>query len=70
MSNNNELNGVEEEEEEIIALLEGNSVIIKKDQAKLIYEKGYYGQLQDDESLKLDPVEVLLLSERKRIKIK
>ncbi len=60
---------LKEEEEEVIALLEGNDVFIKKDQANLIYEKGYYGQPQEDERLKLDPVEVLLLSERKRIKI-
>jgi len=58
-----------EEEEEVIATIEGNSVYIKKDQAKLIYEKGYYGQLQENGSLKLDPVEVLLLSERRRIRL-
>ncbi|MFX1294509.1 MAG: tRNA-intron lyase [Promethearchaeota archaeon] len=71
MSNKNESNEVqdEEEEEEIIALLDGESVYIKKEQTNLVYERGYYGHLQEDEGLKLDPVEVLLLSERKRIKI-
>ncbi|HUY00750.1 MAG TPA: tRNA-intron lyase [Candidatus Deferrimicrobium sp.] len=59
----------EEKEEEIIALLENDMVIIKKEQAKIIYEKGYYGNLQDDGSLRLDPVEIFLLCERKRIKI-
>ncbi|NVM28097.1 MAG: tRNA-intron lyase [Candidatus Helarchaeota archaeon] len=59
----------EEKEEEVIAELDGNNVFIKEDQANLIHERGYYGQLQEDGSLKLDPVEALLLSERKRIKI-
>ena len=58
-----------ETEEEIIADLVNSTVFIKKDQANLIYERGYYGQIQEDRSLKLDPVEALLLSERKRIKI-
>ena len=58
----------EEKEEEVLAELDVD-VIISKDQAHLIYERGYYGQLQDDESLKLDPVEALLLSERKRITV-
>lgn len=64
-----ELDEKEEKEEEIFAELEKSDVIIKKDQAKLIYERGYYGQLEEDESLKLAPVEALLLSERKRIKV-
>ncbi len=59
----------EEKEEEVLAALDDINVIIKKDQVKLIYERGYYGQLQEDESLKLDPVESLLLSERKRIRV-
>ena len=58
----------EEKEEEVLAELDVD-VIVNKDQAHLIYERGYYGQLQDDESLKLDPVEALLLSERKRITV-
>lgn len=64
---------IEEEAEEVVevvfALFDGDTVWIKKEQAKLIYEKGYFGHLQDDESLKLDPVEALLLCERSRIKI-
>ena len=58
---------IEEKEEAVIAELEDENVFIKKDQANIIYERGYYGQLQDDGSLKLDPVEALLLCERKRI---
>jgi tRNA-intron endonuclease, archaea type len=61
--------GKEEVEEEILASLEENTVYIKKDQAQLVYQKGYYGHLQEDGTLKLDPVEALLLSERKRIRI-
>lgn len=59
----------EEKEEEIIANLDGNDVIIPTEQANLVFERGYYGQLQEDGSLKLDPVEALLLSERRRIQI-
>ena len=59
----------EEVEEEIIAALEENTVCIKKEQAQLVYQKGYYGHLQEDGTLKLDPVESILLSERKRIRI-
>ena len=59
----------EEVEEEIIASLEENTVYVKKEQAKLVYEKGYYGHLQEDGSLKLDPVEALLLAERRRIRV-
>jgi tRNA-intron endonuclease len=60
---------LEEKEEEINAEFDGISVIISKDQAHSIYDKGYYGQIQDDESLKLEPVEAILLSERRRIRI-
>ncbi|NVM53098.1 MAG: tRNA-intron lyase [Candidatus Helarchaeota archaeon] len=71
MNEKNDLNELESEEKEevVVAELDGNDVIIKKDQANLIYERGYYGQIQEDGSLKLDPVEALLLSERKRIQI-
>jgi tRNA-intron endonuclease len=70
LSNENGSNEVEkEEEEEILALFEDDTVFINKEQANLVHEKGYYGHLQDDGRLKLDPVEVLLLSERRRIKI-
>lgn len=61
--------GEEEIEEEILASLEEKTVFIKKEQAQLVYQKGYYGHLQEDGTLKLDPVEALLLSERKRIRI-
>ncbi|MHA1266247.1 MAG: tRNA-intron lyase [Candidatus Helarchaeota archaeon] len=60
---------LEEKEEEIFAQLKDLSVIINKDQARLIFDKGYYGQLQEDQTLKLEPVEALLLSERRRIKV-
>lgn len=66
---NEEKDEIIEEEEEVIAVIKDNFVSIGKEQANLIYERGYYGQLQEDESLKLDPVETLLLSERKRILI-
>lgn len=71
LNEKNDLNELESEEKEevVVAELDGNDVIIKKDQANLIYERGYYGQIQEDGSLKLDPVEALLLSERKRIQI-
>ncbi len=59
----------EEKEEEIFAELEDLTVIVKKNQANLIYDRGYYGNFQEDGNLKLDPVESLLLCERKRIKI-
>jgi tRNA-intron endonuclease len=74
LNEENEDTELEEEEEKeeievVNALLDHDSVIIKKEKAKIIYEKGYYGNLQDDGSLKLDPVETFLLCERKRIKI-
>ena len=71
LNEKNDLNELESEEKEevVVAELDGNDVIIKKDQANLIHERGYYGQIQEDGSLKLDPVEALLLSERKRIQI-
>ena len=59
----------EQIEEEILASLEEDTVYIKKEQAQLVYEKGYYGHLQEDGTLKLDPVEVLLLAERRRIRV-
>lgn len=59
----------EEVEEEIIASLEEKTVSIKKEQANLVYDKGYYGHLQEDGSLALDPVEALLLAERRRIRV-
>ncbi|TFG04269.1 MAG: tRNA-intron lyase [Promethearchaeota archaeon] len=58
-----------EKEEQVLAELDGITVKIPKDQAKLIYEKGYYGRLEEDGTLKLDPVEALLLRERKRIQV-
>jgi len=58
-----------EVEEEVLASLEENIVYVKKEQAQSVYEKGYYGHLQEDGSLKLDPVEALLLAERRRIRI-
>ena len=68
-NNQEEEETTEEKEEIIFALLEDDKVYIKKDQARLIYEKGYFGNLQEDESLILEPVEVFLLCERRRIKI-
>lgn len=60
---------IEEKEEVVVAELRGNFVFIGKDQANLIHERGYYGHLQEDGSLKLESVEALLLSERRRIKV-
>jgi len=69
LNKKDESDKAQNEEEEIIAIFDGKSVYVKKDQAKLIYEKGYYGHYREDGNLELDPVETLLLSERKRIKI-
>ncbi len=59
----------QKEEEAVIAILEENTVYIPKENAKIIYDRGYYGTIQEDGNLKLEPVEALLLSERNRIKI-
>jgi len=51
------------------AILKDLNVIIKDQNCRKLYEKGYYGNL-DNDTLYLDPNEALLLLERKRLIIK
>lgn len=74
MNEKNELeedNEIEEEEieEKAIARLIKDTAIVNAEDAQRVYEKGFYGDIQEDETLKLSPVETLLLVERNRLEV-
>lgn len=65
---------VEEEEEKVeektIAHFMGDAVkVLNVEDAQKVYEKGFYGEIQEDGTLKLFPVEALLLVERNRLEV-
>ena len=49
--------------------LQENEVIIKPPHSTNLYNKGYFGTLDEKQILKLEPVETLLLIERKRLEL-
>ncbi|MHA1269671.1 MAG: tRNA-intron lyase [Candidatus Helarchaeota archaeon] len=57
------------ESEILIAELRGLKVYINNEQCKSLYEKRYFGNLNNN-ILELEPIEALLLVERKRILVK
>ncbi len=74
MNEKNELeedNEIEEEEieEKAIARLIKDTAIVNAEDAQRVYEKGFYGDIQEDGTLKLSPVETLLLVERNRLEV-
>jgi tRNA-intron endonuclease len=73
MNEKNELeedNEIEEEiEEKAIARLINDTAIVNAEDAQRVYEKGFYGDIQEDGTLKLSPVETLLLVERNRLEV-
>jgi tRNA-intron endonuclease len=73
MNEKNELeedNEIEDEiEEKAIARLINDTAIVNAEDAQRVYEKGFYGDIQEDKTLKLSPVETLLLVERNRLEV-
>ncbi|MBS7249334.1 MAG: tRNA-intron lyase [Candidatus Freyarchaeota archaeon] len=66
----NETEEVEEAvEEKFTARLKEDAVIVGAEDAQKVYERGFYGEIQDDGTLKLSPVESLLLVERNRLEV-
>jgi tRNA-intron endonuclease len=49
--------------------LKKNQIKVKKPIANEIFENGYFGQWEDEESLSLEPEEILLLIDRGRIEV-
>ncbi|MHA1207933.1 MAG: tRNA-intron lyase [Candidatus Freyarchaeota archaeon] len=62
--------GEEEVEEKAVGRLTDEGVIVNADDAERIYERGFYGEIQEDGTLKLSPVETLLLVERNRLDVR
>jgi tRNA-intron endonuclease len=76
MNEKNELEEeeIEEEEEKVeektTAHFIGDTVkVLNVEDAQKVYEKGFYGEIQEDGTLKLSPVEALLLVERNRLEV-
>ncbi len=62
--------GEEEVEEKAVGRLTDEGVIVNADDSERIYERGFYGEIQEDGTLKLSPVETLLLVERNRLDVR
>jgi len=62
--------GEEEVEEKAVGHLTDEGVIVNADDAERIYERGFYGEIREDGTLKLSPVETLLLVERNRLDVR
>jgi tRNA-intron endonuclease len=56
-------------DESIPAQFSRGRVSVKGEQASLLYEAGYYGILKNENTLVLEPEEVLLLVRRQRIRV-
>jgi tRNA-intron endonuclease len=74
MNEKNELEEEEEteEEEEVeksTAHLIGDTVTVSTEDVQKVYEKGFFGEILEDGTLKLSPVEALLLVERSRLEV-
>ena len=52
-----------------IGTFQENEAILKPPHSTNLYNKGYFGTLDENENLKLEPVETLLLIERKRLEL-
>jgi len=57
------------EKEIYVGTFQGNEAIVEPPNAINLYNKGYFGTLDEEENLKLEPVETLLLIERKRLEL-
>lgn len=64
-------NGRSEEPLKVRGVLHADSskVIVYEDEAIFFYEQGYYGTVEEEKGLCLEPEEALLLFERKRLEI-
>nr|MDO8080581.1 tRNA-intron lyase [Candidatus Freyarchaeota archaeon] len=69
MEEEEEIGEEEEVEEKSTAHLIGDTVTVNTEDAQKVYEKGFYGEMQEDGTLKLSPVEALLLVERNRLEV-
>jgi tRNA-intron endonuclease len=69
------LNAIGEEKPEELIKLQGilqagsTKVVAHEDEARAFYDQSYYGTLEEDKGLCLEPEEALLLFERKRLEI-
>ena len=68
LDENNEIEEEEVEEKATARLIEDIPIVNAED-AQKVYERGFYGEIQEDETLKLSPVETLLLVERNRLEV-
>lgn len=59
----------EEVEEKSTAHLIEDTVIVNSEDAQKVYEKGFYGEIQEEGTLKLSSEEALLLVERNRLEV-
>ncbi len=70
LDENNEIEEEEEVEEKATARLIEEAAIVNAEDAQKVYERGFYGEIQEEDgTLKLSPVETLLLVERNRLEV-